>query len=193
MLKLAYQRSMASPSMRLLDDVLDILGDATEDLEDPFSPDSEGSKGMAGAYMQRRNQATARLRSAFTGGAPDSIDIFAAAAALAEGGPLAAEELSCEYVRLYDFLGETTELLEQARERQKELGEAIERTQKELDLVQKRRPELLLSSDKALSEQARQLQLARNAYEDREQSIAQLDDVIFLARSTEVQIINNEF
>lgn len=34
---------------------------------------------------------------------------------LAEAGPLAADELSMEYVPLYDFLGETTQLLDEVR------------------------------------------------------------------------------
>jgi chemotaxis protein MotB len=87
-----------------------------------------------------------------------------------------------------------TDSLEEARQRQVELGEAIERTQKELDLVQRRSPEQLMK-DESLIERARQLQLARSAYEDRELSMGQLEDVIFLARSTDVELHNvgNEF
>ena len=195
MLKLAYQRNEATPAMRLLDDVLDILGDASgKSDDDPFAAVTAAASAsvggeranVAGVYLQRRNEAASRMQSAFTGGAPAGIDIFAAAAALAEAGALAAEELSVEYVRLYDFLGETSELLEQARQQQQELGEAIERTQKEVEYVEKRQPGLL-ATDRALMERVRQLQLARIAFEERELSIAQLDDVMYLARSFEVQ------
>lgn len=51
------------------------------------------------------------------------MDIFAAAAALAAAGPLAADELSVEYVRAHEFVGETTMLLEEAKGRQAELAE----------------------------------------------------------------------
>ena len=108
LLKLQYQRNAASPSMRLLDDVLEILGDpaSIDDGGDPFASAKPGehSRSVAGAHMKRRNEAMSRMQSAFTGGAPAGIDIFAAAAALAEAGPLAAEELSVEYVRIHDFL-----------------------------------------------------------------------------------------
>lgn len=66
-LKIVYQRLQASPAMRLLDDVLDILGDDM----DPQ------------VYEQQRMEAMARMRDAFTGGT-SGVDIFAAAAALAD-------------------------------------------------------------------------------------------------------------
>lgn len=243
-LKLVHQRNEASPSMRLLDEVLDILGEAAAMLgnknDNPFSPSSSQpeaySKSVAEAYHERRRDAAARMRSAFTGGAAAGIDIFAAAAALAEAGPLAAEELSVEYVRLHEFLGETTELLEQAKEQQQvrsqmqgveiklelnwrpgepapvcslahhywhvvvcpahptsmlavqELEENISRAQREVDYAQKRKANQQPAAAKVLGDRVKQLQLARMAFGDRQLSIAQLDDVIFLARSMETEM-----
>lgn len=66
-LRVVYNRACASPSLRLLDDVLDLLG---EDLSEPQS------------YASRRLQALQRLREAFSGGVAAGVDIFAAAAAL---------------------------------------------------------------------------------------------------------------
>jgi hypothetical protein len=78
-------------------------------------------------------------------------------------------------------------LLDQAKAQQEELGEAIERTQKELIYIQKRKPEMM--KDRGVAEQVQQLELAKVAFEDRELSLAQLDEVLYLARSLEVQMI----
>ena len=60
---------------------------------------------------------------------------------------------------------ETTELLDQAKAQQTELSDAIERTQKELDYIQKRKPDML-TADKGLTTQIEQLRLAKVAFED---------------------------
>jgi hypothetical protein len=199
-LKVVHQRNSASPAMRLLDDVLDILGDTTSisGADDPFAPtssspsssssfgDDQESPSLASIFIQRRKEAAARMRSAFSGGMPEGVDIFAAAVALGEYGPIAAEELSVEYVRLHEFLAETTELLDQAKKQQAELREAIERTQRELEYIQKRQPGSLFT-DRGVMEKVKHLQLAQVAFNEREQSMAQLDEIIYIARTVEVQ------
>ncbi|GAX79765.1 hypothetical protein CEUSTIGMA_g7206.t1 [Chlamydomonas eustigma] len=198
-LKVVYQRNSASPAMRLLDDVLDILGDTSSisGADNPFAPtslpsssswsgDDQEGPSLASIFIQRRKEVAARMRSAFSGGMPEGVDIFAAAVALGETGPIAAEELSVEYVRLHEFLAETTELLDQAKKQQTELREAIERTQRELEYVHKRQPSSL-SSDTRVMEMVKNLQLAQVAFNEREQSMAQLDEIIYIARTVEVQ------
>lgn len=59
----------------------------------------------------RQAQALSRLRQAFTGGASSDVDVFTAAAMLAEGRSLAADALAVEFVPLGDFLNETGALL----------------------------------------------------------------------------------
>ncbi len=74
-LKVVYQRNSATPAMRLLDDVLDILADtSTPGDDDPFSSDPDSEKGaaarLAGSVARRQREAAARMRTAFTGGVP---------------------------------------------------------------------------------------------------------------------------
>lgn len=54
--------------------------------------------------------------------------------------------------------------------------------------LQKLKPTLLRTPTGATKVQ--QLQLARQAYADRELSLAQLDDVVFMARSLEMQMVS---
>lgn len=135
-LKLACQRNEATPAMRLLDDLLDILGggedadefenlmvrnlprdssardddnEAEQSTGGGLKSSSEASVSLAFRRQRLRRDAAARMRSAFSGGlssGPEGINIFAAAAALADGGPMAAEELSVEYVRHHEFISE---------------------------------------------------------------------------------------
>ncbi|KAF6254266.1 hypothetical protein COO60DRAFT_1542332 [Scenedesmus sp. NREL 46B-D3] len=115
-LQLEQQRAQATPALRLLDEVLDLLGD------DPYLP---GSK-------QRGEAAVQRLRSAFTGGVAEDVDIFAAAAALAADKALAAEALSVEYVPQASFLSEGMELLQQAKDEMAALAAAVSQAQAHL-------------------------------------------------------------
>eukprot|EP00200_Dunaliella_tertiolecta_P002185 CAMPEP_0202348920 /NCGR_PEP_ID=MMETSP1126-20121109/6631_1 /ASSEMBLY_ACC=CAM_ASM_000457 /TAXON_ID=3047 /ORGANISM="Dunaliella tertiolecta, Strain CCMP1320" /LENGTH=376 /DNA_ID=CAMNT_0048940651 /DNA_START=235 /DNA_END=1365 /DNA_ORIENTATION=+ len=169
-LKLVYQRSTSTPALRLLDDVLFILGD---DLG-------------AETYSSRRIEAMGRMREAFIGGVNPGVDIFAAAAALAEGGPLAAAELSTEPVAVVDFLAEATSLLSDATQQQHELMASIERAQQEVQYLQKRQPQAL-QTPKAQA-QLQQVRLAQQAHAARATSLSQLQDVVLLARELELQI-----
>lgn len=76
-LKIAAARAAATPAERLLDEVLDMMGDDAD-----FG---------APTYEMKRAQVAARLREAFTGGAGPGLDIFAAAAALVRRPGLVAQ------------------------------------------------------------------------------------------------------
>ncbi|KAF5842469.1 hypothetical protein DUNSADRAFT_7079 [Dunaliella salina] len=104
----------------------------------------------------------------------------------AEGGPLAAAELSTEPVAVVDFLAEATALLSDATQQQHELMASIERAQQEVQYLQKRQPQAL-QTPKAQA-QLQQVRLAQQAHAARATSLSQLQDVVLLARELELQI-----
>ncbi|KAL6765737.1 hypothetical protein V8C86DRAFT_2448677 [Haematococcus lacustris] len=164
-LRTVQQRVAATPAMRLLDDVLDLLGDDMS----------------AVGYSMRRLEAQARMREAFTGGLSEDVDIFAAAAALADAGPAAAEELSSEAVSPTDFLQEVMALMEEAGEQQTALAQAIERADKEISFLRAHKPEALESE--AAAAQRKALTAARRNFASRAVGLSQLQDVVSMARS----------
>lgn len=182
-LKVVLQRNEASPAMRLLDDVLEILGGGQEDSSNKIEEEDE-----MGLFQQRerKNEAARRMKSAFCGGLIESseggIDIFSAARALAEGGPLAAAQMSVEYVRQEDFILEATELLAGARDQQKNLEREIDRAKRELAYAQKRQVDTGAKASSSMTVAEEQIKLAEMAYVDREEGIEQLEEVIAMAR-----------
>ncbi|GFH13017.1 uncharacterized protein HaLaN_08816 [Haematococcus lacustris] len=164
-LRTVQQRVAATSAMRLLDDVLDLLGDDMS----------------AVGYSMRRLEAQARMREAFTGGLAEDVDIFAAAAALADAGPAAAEELSSEAVSPTDFLQEVMALMEEAGEQQAALAQAIERADKEISFLRAHKPEALESE--AAAAQRKALTAARRNFASRAVGLSQLQDVVSMARS----------
>ncbi|KAI8475340.1 MAG: hypothetical protein J3K34DRAFT_61146 [Monoraphidium minutum] len=160
-------RAAASPAMRLLDDVLEALGDDTD------APD----------YPERRRRAAGVMRDAFTGGALP-VDVFTAAAALAQDGPLAAEALSIEAVQPIAFLAEASELLEESKRQLRDGQEAVSRFQAELAWAQQHRPELLEAPD--VKKRIRAMQQAEAQLDPRAEAVGQLEDVLKIAANLDL-------
>ncbi|KAF8057922.1 SRC2 [Scenedesmus sp. PABB004] len=163
-LSVEAQRAAASPAMRLLDEVLELLGD------DPALPGAQ----------QRGADVVARLRSAFTGGAADGVDVFAAAAALAADGALAAEALAVEYVPQAAFLAEGMELLQGAKEEMQALASAVGQAQQEIQ--QARSADASLLETPAAQQHIAQVAAADAALQRRRAAVAQLAYVLELAQ-----------
>eukprot|EP00877_Chromochloris_zofingiensis_P008024 jgi/Chrzof1/3475/Cz12g26270.t1_PAC[v5.2] len=166
--RVQYERSQASPAMRLLDDVMDILGDDSSALD----------------YGQRRADASNRMRDAFTGGASQQIDIFAAAAALAADGAKAAEALCVEAVSPVAFLAETAQLQAQAKLQQQELQQMLQDFRAELKWVQDNKPDML--QQQQVQQRISQMQAAEQLLTQRTAAIIQLDDVMKIASSIDL-------
>eukprot|EP00878_Enallax_costatus_P027497 GHUV01029616.1.p3 GENE.GHUV01029616.1~~GHUV01029616.1.p3 ORF type:complete len:182 (+),score=84.18 GHUV01029616.1:2696-3241(+) len=150
--------------MRLLDECLDILGD------DPYLP---------GARV-RAEQVVQRLRNAFTGGAAANIDIFAAAAALAEDKALAADALAVEFVPQVLFVQEGLELLQQAKDDMQQLTCAVTEAQYDIQKARKNNPQLLESQE--AKQHIQQVEAADAALQRRKLAVGQLAYVLDIAQ-----------
>lgn len=171
-LKREYDRITSSAALRLLDDVLDILGD-----------DTDGE-----AYRLRQTEAAARMKTAFTGNLTEGIDIFTAATALAQGQAAASSQLfGRETVQIEDFITETVTLLETAGTQQQELNEKIKVAEEELARVRAENPDVLKApqAKKWLKdyEQAKQVSMTRGV------TLQQLQDLLYIARELRQQIL----
>ncbi|GAB4814994.1 hypothetical protein N2152v2_002040 [Parachlorella kessleri] len=154
-LKAEVDRKAATPAMRLLDDLLNILDPSTED-SSPVDADSDqaddvpgmaasaetgggrGGGGSTAAVLQagaramlqqreaRRQRAVTRMQAAFGLGLPEDADVVALAAQLAEGGEQVAEGLFGEPVDPERFLAEVSELLDQAAAQREQVAEYLE-------------------------------------------------------------------
>ena len=168
--------------MRLLDDVLDILSSPDDGLALGASPGADGAGPGAGTsapdYPERRRRAAARLRDAFSGGALP-VDVFTAAAALAEGGAAAAEALAIEAVSPAAFLAEASELLAEAKRQQQEAREAVARFQSELQWARANKPAALEAPEaKQRVAAAARLEAQLDA---RQPALDQLEDAVKIA------------
>eukprot|EP00878_Enallax_costatus_P008521 GHUV01008909.1.p1 GENE.GHUV01008909.1~~GHUV01008909.1.p1 ORF type:complete len:420 (+),score=159.62 GHUV01008909.1:1558-2817(+) len=163
-LKVEYEKVSATPAMRLLDECLDILGD------DPYLP---------GARV-RAEQVVQRLRNAFTGGAAANIDIFAAAAALAEDKALAADALAVEFVPQVLFVQEGLELLQQAKDDMQQLTCAVTEAQYDIQKARKNNPQLLESQE--AKQHIQQVEAADAALQRRKLAVGQLAYVLDIAQ-----------
>ncbi|GLI68839.1 hypothetical protein VaNZ11_013382 [Volvox africanus] len=169
-LRYIYERRTSSAAERLLDDVLGILGDVQ------LQPDIE----------RRRGEAAARLRNAFTGGMLD-VDVFTAAAALAEGRQAAAEALAGEQVSLETFKTEAMGLLDHAKRVQQKTEANLETIEAEVARLRKEEPNTLESREWRF--RLDQVRLARQALTEREESITALEEVLVLTRAVELQML----
>ncbi|GIL43318.1 hypothetical protein Vafri_1103 [Volvox africanus] len=169
-LRYIYERRTSSAAERLLDDVLGILGDVQ------LQPDTE----------RRRGEAAARLRNAFTGGMLD-VDVFTAAAALAEGRQAAAEALAGEQVSLETFKAEAMGLLDHAKRVQQKTEANLETIEAEVARLRKEEPNTLEGREWRF--RLDQVRLARQALTEREESITALEEVLVLTRAVELQML----
>ncbi|KXZ56365.1 hypothetical protein GPECTOR_1g323 [Gonium pectorale] len=170
-LRYLLQRRTSTPSERLLDEVLDLLAD-TEAQPDP---------------ARRRGDAAARLRSAFTGGMLE-VDVFTAAAALAESREAAAAALAGgEQVPIEAFKAEAMALLGHAKRVQAETEEAVAAVEEQVAELREADPAALAGREWAGRMQ--QLELARRALAERSGSIAALEEVLLLTRAIELQML----
>ncbi|GIL72661.1 hypothetical protein Vretimale_4365 [Volvox reticuliferus] len=169
-LRYIYERRTSSAAERLLDDVLGILGDLQ------LQPDAE----------RRRGEAAARLRNAFTGGMLD-VDVFTAAAALADGRQAAAEALAGEQVSLETFKAEAMGLLDHAKRVQQETEANLKTIEAEVARLRREEPNTLEGRQWRL--RLDQVRLARQALTEREESIAALEEILLLTRAVELQML----
>ncbi|GLC35758.1 hypothetical protein PLESTM_000362700 [Pleodorina starrii] len=170
-LRYMYERRNSSAAERLLDDVLGILAD------EALQPDPD----------RRRGEAAARLRNAFTGGMLD-VDVFTAAAALAEGRQAAAEALAGETVSLESFKAEAMGLLGHAKRVQQQTIASLETIEAEVARVRGEEGQAALEG-REWQVRLEQVRLARTALEEREQSIGALEEVLALTRAVEIQMM----
>eukprot|EP00887_Chlorella_sp_A99_P002789 scaffold6.g2789.t1 len=110
------ERKTASPALRLLDDVMNIL--------DPTEPVELSAATAAALDAGRRRQAAARLRAAFGGGLPGA-DVMSLAAQLASAGETAVDQLLCDEVDPFAFLAEAAELAEANQRQLRQLEAAL--------------------------------------------------------------------
>jgi hypothetical protein len=163
MLRYEFSRKTASPSVRLLDDVLHILGD------NPSRDD----------YEKSRREAAARMLEDFSGTSDQVMDIFAAAAALAENPALAGEELSTEAIDYIEFRREVDEVLGSARETQVTQEEDVKNFELQYEYVKKEMPHLLEVPE--VKGKILLLQVAKEQAGKRSVTIAQLEDVLYMS------------
>ncbi|PRW61467.1 PALE chloroplastic isoform B [Chlorella sorokiniana] len=116
-LKAEIDRQRAPPSLRLLDELLNILDPAGAGLT-PTQAERE----------QRRRQAAVRLRAAFAGGITAEADVLSLAAQLgSSGGSQLADQLVADPVDPTQFMAECTELLAAAQEQQRQVAAYLQR------------------------------------------------------------------
>lgn len=163
-LRRAQQRAAAPPALRLLDDLLAILGEAV-----PGDP----------LYAPRRLEAQARMQEAFTGQAV-GVDIFQAAAALAdEGRATAGQMLTTEMVFLPEFMSEALNLLQEAEEKQRQLADAIRRGAEAV------RAARATGDPSSAGVSVEELEAGKAVLLRRKRTLQQVEDLVLLARQME--------
>ncbi|KAL4423865.1 hypothetical protein ABPG75_001166 [Micractinium tetrahymenae] len=110
-LKAEVDRQVASPALRLLDELMGIL--------DPGEADTVA---QTTTQEERRRQAAARVRAAFSGGLAGDADVLSLAAQLVGGGgERLADELVADPVDPMAFMAEATQLLGRVEQQQAQL------------------------------------------------------------------------
>eukprot|EP00798_Chlamydomonas_sp_ICE-L_P005922 gene5922-33494_t len=134
-------------------------------------------------YESRRKSVAVALSNAFTPGSQEDIDVFATAESLGEGGPMAMADLKQDqHVPLREFMAEATELMSEATEKQAQLKEDITSANAELEKLEGKLDE------KLVAKRREQIRLAELFVKDREMSLVQLEDIIYLGRQVELQL-----
>ncbi|KAI7838796.1 hypothetical protein COHA_007411 [Chlorella ohadii] len=111
-LKAEIERQQAPPSLRLLDELLNIL-----------DPAGTGLTPSSAERAERRRQATVRLRAAFAGGMTAEADVLSLAAQLSgSAGSQLADQLVAEPLDPNRFMADCTELLVAAQEQQRQVA-----------------------------------------------------------------------
>ncbi|EFN52312.1 hypothetical protein CHLNCDRAFT_58914 [Chlorella variabilis] len=120
-LKAEVDRQLASPGLRLLDELMSILDLGEGDLGSP-----------AAAREERRAQAAAHLRAAFSGSLVGDADVLSLAAQLsASGGSQLADQLVADPVDPMVFMAEATELLRRVEEQHTQLEAYLQQQRQE--------------------------------------------------------------
>jgi hypothetical protein len=113
-LKAEYDRNTASPALRLLDTLLQIM--ATNPSDDEY----------ASYHKEMNRKVMARMQMAFDASMPLETDVLSVAQQIAEGKRRFIDEIVNESVKPSEFIHEVDALLTQARDQQAMLKQHIE-------------------------------------------------------------------
>lgn len=119
-LKAEVDRQRAPPALQLLDELMGILDPGAEAV----------TVAQTATREERRREAAARVRAAFSGGLPGGADVLSLAQQLSGGGGLQlADELVADPVDPMDFMAQVTELLGRVQQQQVQLAAFLEQQQ----------------------------------------------------------------
>ena len=120
-LKSEYDRNAASPALRLLDTLLQLMND-TEDDDDGTE---DGTSILYDRREEMKRKVMARMQMAFDASLPLQNDVVSVAQQLASGKQRFIDEIVNESVKPLEFIYEVEALLEKAVDQQRVLEEHI--------------------------------------------------------------------
>lgn len=178
-LKAELDRQKASPSMRLLDSLLnllmqdDVMPKRSNEEDTAFlriSEEEKVSRFKKYSGTESRRLISARLQAAFSS-IPIGDDVISVASKLASGGAAVADQFLEENITADAFINEVTVLLEHAMEQQRQLEMAIEQMETSQASNSEREEYKKLACDRALA-------------------LTRVQEILFIARSIKNNVGN---